>query len=180
MALSNRERIARGMEQLRAGLGPFAEREFKARLGACWPEDLASRFDLKRGKDRAVECETAALVKAVGELWKEVFCHVLGQVERAYVGELRDVHSRWAREEPFTSDDTDRALDTMKRFLDAISAAVEAEEVQKLRVELQRTIYAEQARNKTRYQLTLEGMPKAGRGLRSRRRTRGPTVLLRP
>jgi hypothetical protein len=162
MALSNRERIARGMEHLRAGLGPFAEREFKARLGARWPEDLASRFDLKRAKDGTVEWETEALVKAVGESWPEVFRLVLGNVERAYVGELRDLHSRWAHEEPFTSDDTDRGLDTMKRFLDAISAAAEAEEVQKLRVELQRTIYAEQARNKTRYQLTLEGMPKAG------------------
>jgi len=31
MALSNRERIARGMEHLREGLAPFAEQEIKAR-----------------------------------------------------------------------------------------------------------------------------------------------------
>lgn len=162
MSLSNRERIDKGLEQLRAGLSPFAEREFKARLGAYWVEQVADRLKLKKGKGGTVPWDSQALLKAIGDSWQEVFSHVLGHVERAYVGELREVRNRWAHEEPFSNDDTDRALDTMKRLLDAVSAAEQAEEVSKLRVDLQRVIFSEQARNKTRYQLTLEGMPKAG------------------
>jgi predicted AAA+ superfamily ATPase len=162
MALSNRERIARGLELLRAGLAPFAEREFKARLGGYWADDLAAKLEIKKAKNGGLQWDTQSLLRAAGDTWQQVFRHVLGPVERAYVGELREIRNRWAHEEPFSNDDTERALDTMKRLLDAISAGEEAEEVGKLRIDLQRVVFAEQARNKVRYQLTLEGMPKAG------------------
>jgi hypothetical protein len=162
MSMTNRERIARGMEQLRAGLIPFAESELKTLLGPQWSSQISERFGLRRGRDGAIDWDTQALLKAVGDNWQEVFKHVLGHAERSYVGELRDVRNRWAHEQPFTSDDTDRALDTMKRLLDAVSAGAQAEEVVKLRTELQRTVFAEQSRNKVRYQQTLEGMPRAG------------------
>ncbi len=162
MALSNRERIARGMEFLRTGLVPFAEREFSARIGGYWADDLATKLEIKKAKGGGLQWDTQSLLKATGDTWQQVFRHVLGHVERAYVGELREVRNRWAHEEPFSNDDTERALDTMKRLLDAVSASEEAEEVNKLRTDLQRVVFAEQARNKVRYQLTLEGMPKAG------------------
>jgi hypothetical protein len=162
MSMSNRERVAKGMEQLRAGLIPFAEREFRERLGATWFEQLSERFELKKAKDGTVHWDTHALLKAISDTWMSVFKPVLGHAERAYVGELREVRNRWAHEEPLTSEDAERALDTMKRMLDAISAGAQAEEILKLRSDLTRAVYAEQARNKTRYQLTLEGMPKAG------------------
>lgn len=162
MALSNRERIDKGLEQLRSGLAPFAEREFKSRIGPYWVEQISERLKLKKGKGGSIPWDSQGLLKAIGDSWQEVFSHVLGHVERAYIGELREVRNRWAHEEPFSNEDTDRALDTMKRLLDAVSAAAQAEEVSKLRVDLQRSVFSEQARNKTRYQITLEGMPKAG------------------
>ncbi len=158
--MSNRERIAKALEYLRGGLVPFAEREFKAKNG-YWIEEITTRFKLKKTKT-GVAWDTQGLLKAIGDSWNEVFANILGHIERAYISELREVRNKWAHEEPWSNEDTDRALDTMKRLLDSISASAEAEEVSKLRIELQRTIFTEQARNKTRYQLPLEGMPKAG------------------
>ena len=50
MALSNRDRIQRGLDLLRAGLEPFVERELKARLKGQWAEAVQSgrRYELER------------------------------------------------------------------------------------------------------------------------------------
>ena len=56
-----------------------------------------------------------------------------------------------------------RALDTAERLCLAIGAADQAEELKKLRIEAQRTVYAEEARSQTRTKtLTLEGEPQKG------------------
>lgn len=162
MSLTNRERIARGLEELRAGLVPFVERECKARLGGYWKEELAARQKFLKVDGDAIHWDTQAVIKTMVDNWQGVFRFVLGPVERSYVGELLDVRNRWAHEEPFTSDDVYRALDTAERLLRAISEGERAEAVSAMKAELQRAVFAEQARNKTRYQLPLEGMPKAG------------------
>ena len=43
MAVSNRDRVRKGLDELVAGLAPFVERELKAKLGAYWVDDLTSR-----------------------------------------------------------------------------------------------------------------------------------------
>ena len=88
---------------------------------------------------------------------------MLGHVERSYAGELIDVRNKWAHEKPFTSDDVYRALDTMQRLLLSVSEGNQAEAVGQIKADLQRQVFAEQARQKTRYQqLNLEGMPQSG------------------
>ena len=37
----------------------------------------------------------------------------LGRAERSLVQELRDSRNKWAHQEPFSSDDADRALDSI-------------------------------------------------------------------
>jgi hypothetical protein len=53
------------------------------------------------------------------------------------VNELLDVRNRWAHQEPFTNDDTGRALDTAQRLLEAVTAP-EADEVRRMKADLQR------------------------------------------
>jgi hypothetical protein len=162
MALSNRERVAKGLELLRDGLRPFVTQELRARLGETWESEIAKRLRLSVDRNGAVNWDTAALLKAMNDNWNEVFRHTLDRAERSYANELVDVRNSYAHDKPISYEDADRWLDTMKRLLMAVSAGPQAEELDRLRVDLQRTIYAEQACNKTRYQLTLEGMPKAG------------------
>ena len=50
-----------------------------------------------------------------------VFRKTLGQAERTLVSELGDVRNRWARQNPFSTGDTYRALDSAGRLLTAVS-----------------------------------------------------------
>ena len=67
---------------------------------------------------------------------------------------MRGHRNRWAHQEPFSSDDAYRALDTAGRLLTAISAA-QAGEVEKLKMELLRVRFDEQARGERRRQAGL-------------------------
>lgn len=162
MSLTNRERIRRGLDELKAGLVPFVERECKARLGAYWKEELVTRQRFLKMVDQDIQWDTHAVLKSMVDNWQGVYRYVLGPVERSYVSELLDTRNKWAHEQPFTSDDVYRALDTVQRLLLAISEGERAEQVGAMRSELQRAVFAEQARNKTRYQLHIDGTPKTG------------------
>src|SRR6266403_2249932 len=83
------------------------------------------------------------------DAWNDVFGRTLGRAERSLVQELRDWRNKWAHQEPFSSDDADRALDSMARLLTAVSAP-QADEVGKMKMELLRLIFDEQVRGEKR------------------------------
>ncbi|HJK94426.1 MAG TPA: Swt1 family HEPN domain-containing protein [Polyangiaceae bacterium LLY-WYZ-15_(1-7)] len=160
--MSNRARVGRTMELLTEGLTPFVERELKSHLGGYWVEKLAERTRVKITKG-SVSWDAQSLLKAMVDNWRDVFRKTLGHGERAYVGELIEHRNAWAHEEPFSSENTDRALDTAERLLASVGAPSQAEEIAKLKMELRRTVYAEQARQQTRRkQVAIEGSPQAG------------------
>ena len=151
MAISNQERVGKAMELLRAGLAPFAEREFK-HLHQAQASVEALRYlgeDRTVGKKPLAEWDVAALLKLTWEAWNEVFGKTLGRAERSLVQELRDWRNKWAHQEPFSSDDADRALDSMARLLTAVSAP-QADEVAKMKMELRRLVFDEQVRSEKR------------------------------
>ena len=142
MAASNSERIGRGLELLRDGIRPFAEREFKKRFGADWTKAAAPPIDAPTSPD-----DVGFLLTAMQQKWNDVFRTVLGRAERSYVLELSEVRNSWAHQRPFSSSDTYRALDTMQRLLLSVSAGEQAAEVDRLLRDLQRTRYTEEARS---------------------------------
>jgi predicted AAA+ superfamily ATPase len=151
MAITNQDRIAKALELLKEGLAPFAEREIRSAL------DKGRQVTAVRAlaedplfKDKAIaRWDAALLLKMMWESWNEVFRDVLGPAERSLVGEIRGHRNRWAHQEAFTGDDTDRALDSVARLLTAVSAP-QADEVNKMKMELRRTIFDEQARSERR------------------------------
>ena len=151
MAITNQERVGKAMDLLRAGLAPFVEREFKNQHHAK-SDEVARRYfgdDRTVSKKPVTEWDVAALLKLMWEAWNEVFGRTLGRAERSLVQELRDCRNKWAHQEPFSSDDADRALDSMARLLTAISAK-EADEVGKMKLELRRLTFDEQVRGEKR------------------------------
>jgi len=151
MAISNQERVGKAMELLRTGLAPFIEREFK-NLHQEKATEAARRFcgdDRSIAKKKIPDWDVAALLKLMWEAWNDVFRTTLGHAERSLVSELRDCRNKWAHQEPFSSDDADRALDSMARLLTAVSAP-EADEVGKMKQELRRLIFDEQVRSEKR------------------------------
>ena len=65
------------------------------------------------------------------------------------MSELRDVRNRWAHRNPFSTDDTYRALDSAGRLLTAVSAP-QADEIEKIKMELLRLRFDEQVRSEKR------------------------------
>jgi len=152
VAITNHERVGKGLDLLRAGLAPFVEREVsealrQQRLAAATIASFAS--DPVLGKKPIAEWDVAGLLRLMLETWNEAFKATLGFAERSYAFELRDVRNRWAHQDPFSSEDTDRALDTAERLLSAVSAP-QVEEVRKLKLELRRQLYEEQLRSERR------------------------------
>ena len=130
MALTNRERIGKGIELLSDGLRPYVERECSAHFGDDWQEKV------KNPKAKAHSlADPHVLLGIMTDNWNNVFRSSLGQSERSIVGELREARNDWAHNKDFSSDDAVRHLDSMQRLLTAISAAEEAKQVGHLRLQ---------------------------------------------
>ena len=151
MAITNQDRVGKAMDLLRAGLVPFVEREFKSQHQAQAAEAARRYFGDDRivGKKLVADWDVAALLKLMWEAWNDVFGKTLGRAERSLVQELRDCRNKWAHQEPFSSDDADRALDSMARLLTAVSAP-QADDVNKMKLELRRLTFDEQVRSEKR------------------------------
>lgn len=147
MAMSNRERVERTLAILNRGLVPFVERELKAVHGDRWVGVTVGFVPEHREAGGKVDWDTHALLKVMWNQWNDVFRKTLGQMERSLVSELIGFRNKWAHQEAFSLDDAYRMMDSAERLLRAVSAP-EADEVQREKMELQRTRYEEQARRK--------------------------------
>src|SRR5882672_9962320 len=151
MAITNHERVGKAMELLKAGLGPFVEREFKSVYRDRANAEV-TRFmseDRLNAKRPLADWDVAALLKLMWESWNDVFRKTLGPAERSLLSELRDHRNRWAHQGTFSSDDTYRALDSAGRLLTAVSAP-QSDEIEKTKMELLRLRFDEQVRNEKR------------------------------
>lgn len=151
MSMSNSERVGKALELLKGDLGPYVEREVENAYQGEAREKLDQIMDgdaIFAGKPIS-DLDTAGLLKIMWDNWNEVFRTTLGFAERSLVSELRDVRNKWAHQQPFSSDDAYRALDSTERLLTAISSP-QANEVHKMKMELSRLIFDEQVRNERR------------------------------
>lgn len=108
MALSNYDRVGKGLELLRDGLVPFAERELESKYGDDWRSKLAAKPRYPDIREDA-PWDIHALLVVIWNEWQAVFGKTLGHFERALVSELRDVRNKWAHQEQFSTDDAHRA-----------------------------------------------------------------------
>ncbi len=137
MAMSNRDVIGRGLELLAGGLGPFVDARMTAAVpgGQDWISVLSARDRSRHGTGHRNSLSDARfLLRVVTEQWR-AFNGQLSRAEQSYASELRDTGNRWAHGEPFSADDTCRALDTMERLLTAVGAAGQASKVRGLRLD---------------------------------------------
>jgi hypothetical protein len=156
MADSNNERVGKTLALLVDGLAPFVDRECGLAYGLDWENAVPSN-------GQPSKTDIQFLLRTMTSTWREVFERTLGRMERNYVSELIDARNRWAHQEPFSSDDAYRALDSAERLLQAISAGDQAADVGRMKHDLQRRRYTEEARRVTRRQTAqpIEGMPSA-------------------
>src|SRR5947208_15103853 len=151
MAITNHERVGKGLELLKAGLRPFVEREFKSTYKDRAAAE-ASRFmgEARLNTQRPIaNWDAAALLKLMWDSWNDIFRKTLGPAERSLLSELRDHRNKWAHQESFSSDDAYRALDSAGRLLTAVSAP-QGDEIEKMKMELLRLRFDEQVRSEKR------------------------------
>ena len=153
MAVTNHERVGKTLDLLNKGLRQFAEREMHAGHGESWLDAARAAIREDRGspkqKGAGFNWDTQALLTLLWEQWNDVFSKTLGRAERTLVSELRDIRNKWAHQEAFSTDDAYRALDSAARLLTAVSAP-QADEVEKMKMELLRLRFDEQVRGEKR------------------------------
>lgn len=163
MALTNRERIDRGLTLLKKGAVPFVERYLRFRLGEKnWRGMLSRASDYVPIKNGEVQWDSQLLISVLWHFWNDVFRHNLNHADRSIVSELRTVRNRHAHEEHFSSEDTDRALDSIRRLLYSCGASAESKEVGSIRKTLLREQFREEARKEIRKPTNLNAQPKDG------------------
>jgi len=151
MAKSTRQYVFEGMELIPTALIPFVEKRLETAIKGHWQLEVVQRVQgLRPNSTGNVGWDQQGLLKTMMAFWKEAFATVLGHPERSYVSELLDVRNKLSHNEPFTYDDAERALDSMRRLMEAISAGEVAAEIGKMRDTILRTKFTELARNEER------------------------------
>ena len=151
MAKSTRQYVFEGMELLPSALIPFVEKRLENSIKGHWQLEVVQRVQgLRPNSAGEVGWDQQGLLKTMMAFWKEAFATVLGHPERSYVSELLDVRNKLSHNENFTYDDAERALDSMRRLMEAISAGEAADQIGKMRDTILRTKFSELARNEER------------------------------
>jgi predicted AAA+ superfamily ATPase len=161
MAITNHERVGKALEYLNAGLLPFVEREMLQVYGDDWENIAVKAYPEDHpGRGEKGRWDTQKILVVMWDQWNNVFIKTLGHAERSIVSELRETRNNWAHQQTFSGNDTYRALDSVERLLNAVSAP-QAADVEKMRIELLRTQFEDKRRvemRKVAYQPT-EGKP---------------------
>ena len=150
MSKSNRTYIFEALDQFKGGMIPFVTTRLETSLTGHWPSQVKNKVEVLRVSNGTIEWDVAGLLKTMMSFWGEAFRTVLGPVERSYVSEILEVRNRFAHDQSFSYDDTERALDTIKRLLESVSAGDAAEKVGAMRTAVLRRRLDEQRRNEER------------------------------
>ena len=132
-----------GLELLLDALIPFV-RERLPHMQGKKQKKLEQQIDaMLRDLDRRSDRRLAELLKIMKRLLRDGFETVLGQDELSLVNELIEVCNKHVRNEAFSDNDADRALDSMRRLAKAAGASAAAEQLGAWRNEILRTEFAD-------------------------------------
>lgn len=151
MAKSTRQQVFEGMELLPEALIPFVEKRLESSLQGHWQLQVVEKLPgLRPDGNGTIVWDQSALLNAMDRFWMDAFKAVLGRAERSIVNELVEVRNKLSHNGTFTYDDAERALDSMRRLMEAISAGETAAELGKMRDTILRTKFTELQRNEER------------------------------
>ena len=139
MALTYNERIAKGLELLRDGLGPKCAQTWAGFFGEGWLDAVNQR--LRKPQRQPDPGDAAFLLAGILATWNEVFGHGFPPSVRSLVFEANGARNTWAHQGRFSSDDAGRALDSMERLLEAFGNLDQRQAVRDLRRDLLRQMF---------------------------------------
>ncbi len=160
--MTNNARVAKALELLRDGLAPKCEETWKGFYGGGWLKTV-NRMQRTQAHDPSTS-DVSFLLNAIKSTWDEVFSHGFPRAVLSLVFEAATARNRWAHQEQFSSDDTNRALDTMERLLDAFGNVEQQQQMRSLRRDLMRRVFEQESHNERRKASAkpTEGEPQGG------------------
>ncbi len=150
MVISNHKRIGLALELLKMGVAPYIGREIKSAVkrgyisGHLIHDYVEDPVLLKK---EIAQWELAPLLKLMDDSWNVIFQNTLGFSEHSVLGELREWLFRWDNQTTISNDDTDRVLDSVVRFLNAINTTDVAADAERMKKEFRKFLYEEQIRS---------------------------------
>lgn len=149
MAISNRERVDRGLVELRKAIKPICERRWFEAYGSKWLTVVND--ELKPPVHDPSTDDPAFLLKGIIGTWDDVWRNSsgFGSREQDWVWEIRKVRNRVAHHKPFNLDDADRALGTIERLLASFKVEDQQEKVKQHRDALLRQRHKKLVRDET-------------------------------
>jgi len=150
MVISNHKRIGLALELLQMGVAPYIGREIKAAVKRGYISGhLIHDYveDPRLLKKEINQWELAPLLKLMDDSWNVLFQNTLGFSEHSVLGELREWLLKWDNQTSISNDDTDRVLDSVVRFLNAINATDVAADAGRMKKEFRKYLYEEQMRS---------------------------------
>ena len=111
--VKNLERVGSALALLQQGLRPFVEREIKAQYGGSTTRSCKQTLANDRGElPPDPLSDVYLLLRLMWDQWNQVFRRTLGPAERSHVKRAAASPQPWAHQEPFSTDDAYRALDS--------------------------------------------------------------------
>ena len=150
MAKSTRQYVFDGTEILHEALIPFVKNRLESALSGHWQVQVAEKLRLRPDRNGDISWDLTMLLNAMDRFWADAFKVALGRAERSLVNELAAVRNKLSHNESFTYDDAERALDSMRRLTEAISAGEASTQLGAMRDTILRTRFAERQRNEER------------------------------
>ncbi len=110
MALTNKERISRGLDAFATGLYPVLDEAMKSRspMGGNWVEQYP---------EENLKTDVIAQINVFKDHRARIFRYVFSRDEANWLFEVLDWRNKISHGEPVSADDAYRALDTMERVL---------------------------------------------------------------
>ncbi len=150
MARTARQYVSDGLELIPEALIPWVENRLLSKIAGDWQSNISDRVHGLTVSEGKIKWDNQALFKVMNICWDDAFRDVLGRTDRAMVNELVEVRNKWAHNEKFSYDDAERALDTMRRLMDSISAGAVSDQITGLRNTVLRVKFEEMRRNAER------------------------------
>jgi hypothetical protein len=95
MALTNRDRIGKALDQLQEALLPFISSQLYDQIGSDWQDRLPPTGNNLQ--------DVSVLLKLFMQHWATVFKRLLSDSDRAYVSELLEARNKWAHAQTMVS-----------------------------------------------------------------------------
>ncbi len=152
MALNNRERITTAFDLLQEGLHDLVDEVMTRYFHTSdWPERMAAQDAQRYGRERRrlEKTDPQVQLRAITEYGRE-FSRELSRGHQGLASDLRETRNKWAHGGTFSSDDTGQILYMIERLLRAVNSMDSANDVRKLREDLQRTVYEDRTRKRSK------------------------------